>query len=333
MADLTISSAATLTAATLATGDLIPVLDVSADAGSKGSNITAAELSKFVAISNPGVAYVRTDGDNDTAEIGNPAKPYETAQAAWVALKALHNNTNDAHVFNIGFGEFDLDLTLTEIAAGYELFVTGEGGSVSSILNITNSEAAADGLPGAPGSGGSDGVDYPVDYPDFGGNAEPGGTGNPGGSGSPLAMALTISSNQSVLVNLSVSGGSGGEGGQGGQGGQGGDGYVIGGTAGVGGDGGVGGSGGNITGTLTLAGVVANLAELSPGLGGSGGPGGGGNQGGGPQYNNSSDGNAGVAGQDGDFLATADVRLCILANVPFAINPPGNFYDGVFVSA
>jgi len=44
MADLTIANAATLTGANVASGDLFPVLDVSAAAGSQGSKITRDEL-------------------------------------------------------------------------------------------------------------------------------------------------------------------------------------------------------------------------------------------------------------------------------------------------
>ncbi len=44
MSDLPIASAASLTGATLASNDLVPILDVSATAGSKGSKITVAEL-------------------------------------------------------------------------------------------------------------------------------------------------------------------------------------------------------------------------------------------------------------------------------------------------
>ncbi|WP_395746612.1 hypothetical protein [Prosthecobacter sp.] len=44
MADLSIASAAALTGASLAGNDLLPVLDVSASAGSKGSKITVTEL-------------------------------------------------------------------------------------------------------------------------------------------------------------------------------------------------------------------------------------------------------------------------------------------------
>lgn len=48
MSDLSISSAAALTAATLASTDLVPVLDVSASTGSKGSRITADEFSNWM---------------------------------------------------------------------------------------------------------------------------------------------------------------------------------------------------------------------------------------------------------------------------------------------
>lgn len=44
MSDLSIASAAVLTGSTLAANDVLPVLDVSASAGSKGSRITVAEL-------------------------------------------------------------------------------------------------------------------------------------------------------------------------------------------------------------------------------------------------------------------------------------------------
>jgi len=46
MADTTISAAASLTASTVADGDLIPVLDISASAGSKASKMTVAELAR-----------------------------------------------------------------------------------------------------------------------------------------------------------------------------------------------------------------------------------------------------------------------------------------------
>ncbi|MFZ2278222.1 MAG: hypothetical protein WAW39_10500 [Prosthecobacter sp.] len=48
MADLPISSAAALDHSTIATGDLLPVVDISASSGSKGSRITVGELTTTV---------------------------------------------------------------------------------------------------------------------------------------------------------------------------------------------------------------------------------------------------------------------------------------------
>jgi hypothetical protein len=273
MADLTISSAATLTAATLATGDLIPVLDVSADAGSKGSNITAAELSKFVAISNPGVAYVRSDGDNDTAEIGNPAKPYLTGDAAWTALKALLNSTTECHSFNFGVGSFTLTLTPTEIGAGYELFFRGEGGERGTIVQIASTAAA--------GEVGTDGGET--------------GDGGVGGTGDNLAVALLVDSDMSVYLEFAVAAGAGGAGGPGGT------------EAGSQGEGGI---GGDLTGSMTLKNVTADLAGIAFGAEGVGIP----------------------MGAAGNLTATIDAQFCKLFNNTF-VNAPGagNFLDGDWV--
>lgn len=76
-------------------------------------------------ISNPGVAYVQTNGDDGTAEIGNPAKPFLTAQTAF---------DQGAEIFHLGSGittgvsvtgTSDVDVTLY-------LFVTGSGLTASS---------------------------------------------------------------------------------------------------------------------------------------------------------------------------------------------------------
>ena len=64
MADTTISAAASLTASTVADGDLIPVLDISASAGSKASKITVAEMKARVLAAFPsdGHPYGFKDG-------------------------------------------------------------------------------------------------------------------------------------------------------------------------------------------------------------------------------------------------------------------------------
>jgi hypothetical protein len=261
MADLTISSAATLTAATLATGDLIPVLDVSADAGSKGSNITAAELSKFVAISNPDVAYVRTDGDNDTAEIGNPARPFLTGTAAWVALKAFHNSTAVQHSFDFGQGSWSIDMNSADASAGYDMFIRGVGVSATNVT-IQNETASIDGADGFTGEAGSLG----------GGN---GGGGGSGYDGQALEVNLTVSSSMSAMIDLAFVSGTGGDGGNGGVGGDGiNEEFSY--SGGNGGGGGDGGDAGALTLNISLYSVVASSQCFagSPGNAGLGGDGG-----------------------------------------------------------
>lgn len=56
-------------------------------------------------LSDPNVAYVRSDGNDSTGEIGNPGKPYRTMQAAYTA---------GARNFDLGIGDFG---TLTLAAA------------------------------------------------------------------------------------------------------------------------------------------------------------------------------------------------------------------------
>lgn len=79
-------------------------------------------------ISNPGVAYVQTNGNNATAEIGNPAKPYLTAQAAFDA---------GARSFELGRG---VTTSIAYSVEGYfslAIFAQGKGRDQSVInLNI-----------------------------------------------------------------------------------------------------------------------------------------------------------------------------------------------------
>jgi hypothetical protein len=86
------------------------------------------------AISNPGVAYVQTNGNNATAQIGNPAKPYLTAQAAFDA---------GARAFELGRG---VTAGITYVVEGdtltLDLFVRGMGVAQSVIiLNLQSVDA------------------------------------------------------------------------------------------------------------------------------------------------------------------------------------------------
>lgn len=84
-------------------------------------------------ISNPGVAYVQINGDDSTGQIGNPAKPYLTAQAAF---------DNGAVNFHIGAG---ITTTINIVATGSDdltahLFITGTGLTTSVVSVVATAE-------------------------------------------------------------------------------------------------------------------------------------------------------------------------------------------------
>lgn len=260
MADLTISSAATLTGAGTASGDLFPLLDVSAPAGSQGSKITRDELRVAIlpasasqaemeagteaalrsmspqrvaqaiaalggggsSISTPKIAYVETNGDNGTAAIGNPALPYATAQAAYNALAAASAGDYTLH---IGAGTF----------AGITLAV-GWSANVKAIVGRGYLVSRLGGITGAGATGGDGGTDEP---------------GLPGAAG--LSITDLCSDFSVNLGDIDVHGGDGGDGGTSGDGEQG---YN-------GGDGGEGGQ-------LRLRNCVCNSINNRAGDGGAG---------------------------------------------------------------
>lgn len=219
-------------------------------------------------ISNPYIAYVRTNGDDDTAEIGNPAKPFLTGTAAWVALKALHNSTNKQHSFHFGAGEFTIELTPTEVGAGYEFFLSGDAGFTGALLgsNIIISCAANNGIEGTAGSGGEPGADNEP----IGDNGGTGGSGDTGGDGDSLNVSMSVSSNLSVYAKFAFTAGEGGPGGPGGPGGAGGYGSEGNGANGDGGPQGSGGNGGNLTGLIYCYAVLADFTNTHSGYGGAG---------------------------------------------------------------
>jgi len=84
MADLTIANAATLTGAGTASGDLFPLLDVSASAGSQGSKITRDELRISMGITGGGTlataGYTLTLPATGTAALLGTANVFTAAQ-------------------------------------------------------------------------------------------------------------------------------------------------------------------------------------------------------------------------------------------------------------
>jgi len=149
-------------------------------------------------ISNPGVAYVMSDGDNSTGEIGNPAKPFLTAAAAVTAFGAV---TSMSFVF--GVGTFTANAILDSGVTSCH--ITGQG-HTRTIVNMTwVGDIGASGVSGEPGvvtdGGGGEGFD-----------------------------GIIITSDQSADLRINLTGGNGGGGGDntgetgtGGGGGNGGD--------------------------------------------------------------------------------------------------------------
>ena len=82
---------------------------------------------------NPGVAYIQTNGNDSTAQIGNPARPYLTAQAAF---------DNGAVNFHIGAG---ITTTINIVATGFDdltahLFITGTGLTASVVSVVATAQ-------------------------------------------------------------------------------------------------------------------------------------------------------------------------------------------------
>jgi hypothetical protein len=149
-------------------------------------------------ISNPGVAYVQTNGNDSTAQLGNPAKPYLTGNAGYTASAAANGGTKASLHFGVGA------FTFNNWGNSVPVFVSGEGVSATT-LDITR--FGTTGVAGANGAAATTLDGETVNTP-----ATDGGTGGNGGA-TPI---LRLSSDYSILVTGQVSGGIGGVGGFGG---------------------------------------------------------------------------------------------------------------------
>lgn len=173
-------------------------------------------------ISNPQVAYVRSDGDDETGEIGNPGKPFATAQAACTAIEA---SSAGNYALRLGVGSFG-GITYTAFLAARLRSITGEGASVSFLGGIVaNGSVGADGTSESPsGSAGSDGFainlrgDGTVDLGDISANGGNGGSGGisgdgeVGGDGGAGGGAGDVFLSGFTFGTLAASGGTGGGG-------------------------------------------------------------------------------------------------------------------------
>lgn len=141
MPDLAITDAPALLGADTEGDDLFPIIDSSASAGSKGKSITREELGEamlltqaisdaIVTIDTPKVVYVdAANGNNATAEIGNPAKPFATFAAAYAAGVALAAN----FALQFGVGTYEYTPSESEASFNYCARMAGAGIALTSV--------------------------------------------------------------------------------------------------------------------------------------------------------------------------------------------------------
>ena len=213
------------------------------------------------AISNPKVAYVRSDGNNSTAVIGNPALPFVTAQAAANAMAAA---SGGSYTMRLGTGTFGGIIYTAQIADRLRSII-GEGPSVSLLGGITASGAnsAAGTSESVEGGFGGNGIDInligdgTVNLGDvivsggIGGDGSVSTDGESGGNGGVGGAAGALNLEGFHLINIIADGGSGGSGASGNN------------TNGAGGDGGP-------VSSITLKHCTFNNLSQGAGTGGSG---------------------------------------------------------------
>jgi hypothetical protein len=190
--------------------------------GSEEQRFTVESILSESYISNPKVVYVSADGNNDTAEIGNPAKPFATAQAAANAIAAA---SAGSYTMRLGAGSFG-GITYTAQIADRLRSILGEGPSLSHLGGITAS--GANGVSGAgefaDGGSGANGIDIniigdgTVNLGDIVVNGGAGGAGaistdgESGGNGGVGGAAGELTLESFSLGNIVANGGEGGEG-------------------------------------------------------------------------------------------------------------------------
>jgi len=259
-------------------------------------------------ISNPKVVYVRSDGNNATGVVGNPSKPFLTAQAAWTAIKAAVNDVFDVHCFDFGVGEFFFTLSQVEAGQNYQFFFRGAGVNEYSFAGGSSLTFSATGVTGETGPPGSTAPDT---------NGGEGGTGLLG-----YDTNVFIASNHSIELNVYVYGGQGGAGGVGGAG----QGYEAEEpfSPKAGGTGGIGGPGGNVA--IRVYNAVINIFEVLGGAGGAGGAGG-------LDADSAYQSATGDPGADG--LVNGYTQFCSISSIPgggFTPSSGANMVLGSFTS-
>lgn len=192
------------------------------------------------AILNPGVAYVQTTGNDSTAELGNPAKPFQLVSAA---LTAATNAGQSSPSLRFGRGTFNAGEILT--APFSSIFLAGEGSDYQTFLEASwNGDSrpnAPTATPGENGEGYLGGVELRSDHSLFltiniqAGNGGSGGnaagdddSGSEGGNGGSVAGFTLINVTGSVTIYPGEAGSGGSPSGLGNPGIPGNDGEVFG---------------------------------------------------------------------------------------------------------
>ncbi len=274
-----------------------------------------------LSITTPQVYYIeKTVGNDGTAQVGNPAKPYLTEQAAFDA--AVTAAVAAELRFGVGYWEVGI------LRAGNwptNIMLTGAGRSLSRLAAVVCSAAAAtngtdhgttptDGGAGQTGrtmdlhSDGSLRIDDITSIGGHGGEAgeftapaaseTTGTTGKDGGDG---GNGGTITLTEVAYINVRANGGVGADGGKGQQGGSA-TGVADAGDGGSGGEGGAGGAPGTIK-MIRCHAMDEGEVEALPGVGGAAG------DGGDPGVNSADselNGDAGTAGSAGSAGAAGE---------------------------
>ena len=264
-------------------------------------------------VSDPGIAYLSSGGNDGNAVVGDPFRPFYTAQAAITALIAFTGGGDCTISAGIGdFGSMDItgaaSLTLLGVGAARTIFgviygSTGCNISGNGAMNVTV-EAITFQAPN--GSYGTDG-----------GDASGGGTyatpGNPGTAGGSFGT-INISGIY-VVADATLSAGNGGGGGTGGNA----DSSAF---PGTGGEGGAGGAGCNLICTDCIFGGYAVSIAGNGGMGGEGGS---------SVDNTFTGGDGGTSGDGGEAGSITLIRTQVggVYAAPSAAGPGGDGGGGV----
>ena len=131
-----------LTSGTATAGNANQVQPADYNAASNNVYFALVPTGASSVVSTPGIAYVASNGNDGTAAIGNPAKPFLTAQAAYTAAAEVAT-ANNPIVLSLGVGSFG-GINLVGSNWNPSVSIEGCGAQVSHLTGIN-----AGGTPGS----------------------------------------------------------------------------------------------------------------------------------------------------------------------------------------